>query len=1270
MPDVVDTLQVQVNGKADNANQAIDKLVGKLDRLTTSISGLNKSNFTGFSVGVNNLSKAMQGLSSVKLPDYTRLAKGIDRLSTINSAQIDNAGNAIQQLGKALRMIDGVNVTDNAVQLASLAKAISQLGYKSATQAVDNIPRLATAMRDLITTLSTAPKVSQSLIDMTNALAKLARTGSSSGKASTSLARSLDFYSSSSNRATKSTFSLASAFGKMYASYWLVFRAFRQIGKAIDISSQLTEIQNVVDVTFDNMIYKVEQFAETSIEKFGMSELTLKKTASQFQAMGSAMNINSKNIESANEYLSKQTNGYIGLGNSMADVSLNLTKLTADMASFYNIEQEMVAEDLQSIFTGQTKPLRQYGIDLTEVNLKQWAMNEGLNANIESMTQAEKVMLRYQYVLAHTNDAQGDFARTSQTWANQVRILKQSFEQLGAIIGGTFINMLKPLVRALNSAMGSIIAFAQTISNALGKIFGWKFEVGGGGVASDLEDGAGYADDLSGSLGEAEQSAKKLKSYLLGIDELNVLEPQKDEGSGGGASGGAGGGTVDGEWIKTDKLLEDYKSEIDSLYELGDYISQTLSRAMESIDWEKIYEKARGFGTGLADFLNGLISPRLFGNIGKTIANSLNTALEFLNSFGKTFEWEEFGESIAWGINDFFENFNFDLLADTLNTWVNGLQDALAGFLKTLKWDSVVSGLGEFLGALEGDTILTLLGIVNIRKFGNAVGRLISKYVGGFFPLEMSGGVPSDVMEKANAPIGNVEGVDALTLAFEGLSFAIDACVIAAQGLIILDTIKNPLIDMLGSMTDNQAKAEELKETYSGLAGTVQMLMDTTVPFTSFFNGLPTVMGGATNANLAMAEALDKIAQGTVYTDEQLLKIQKTWELTAEDVETLRQAMIDANPEVYEMTKSFDSLDDYSFESLEDVARGLTLIKDGVVPAKDAVSEFSKPMWDMNESALAFFESISSGEQSLEKFNKDMELVGKNITDGLTVGAENADVETPTTNIFDRFVTSIKDIFGIHSPAESMKPFGEFIFLGLVEGFQGMFSTFTESLTVFWEDYVQPFFNSEEWSELYSPIQTELENTWSNVVNWWNTSGIYRWYNDNVKKWFDKKNWTFAGIKDGLVSSWEGAIEGIKAVWNKFASWFNSKMKLELPKIEIDGKTIFKGKELQFIKLPTFATGGFPEDGLFMANHSELIGKFSNGRTVVANNNQIIEGIASGVAQANSEEVALLREQNQLLQALLAKGSNIVFDTREGLSALRQQEQRQGYNMSGSVLFT
>lgn len=412
MPGSVEELKIEINSEATKANDAIDKLSKKLDVLSASITRLGGADFSNFSTGVKQLSGAMQGLSNVKLPDYTRLSKGIEKLGALDSATIARSGQAIGYLGASLQKLDSINVGDNATQITALAKGISQLGYKSATKAVNNIPKLATSMRQLMGELSKAPKVSQNLIDMTNALAKLARTGASSGKAAQSLSGALNVYSSAATKSTSKSLSLASAIGKVYASYWLAFRAFGKIGEMINIASDLTEVQNVVNVTFGDMAYKVEEFAKNSIEQFGLSELSLKQFASTFQAMGSSMNIDKASIEQANAYLNKQTNGYVGLSNSMSDVSLNLTKLTADMSSFYNVAQEDVAEDLAAIFTGQTEPMRQYGLILTENTLKEWAMTQGLNSNIEAMTGAEKTLLRYQYVLAHTGAAQGDFSRT------------------------------------------------------------------------------------------------------------------------------------------------------------------------------------------------------------------------------------------------------------------------------------------------------------------------------------------------------------------------------------------------------------------------------------------------------------------------------------------------------------------------------------------------------------------------------------------------------------------------------------------------------------------------------------------------------------------------------------------------------------------------------------------------------------------------------------------------------------------------------------------
>ena len=735
MGTTVDSLDIQLQMQSQRAVTSIDTLISRLGTLNASLTKINGSGLTGVANGVNKLSNAMQGLKSVGAVDYSRLAKGIEKISSLDNKQISSAATALKGLGKGLESLNSASVSGTSKQIAELAGGIAKLGYTSSTKAIENIPKLAHAMQDLMSSLSKAPRVSQNLIDMTNALAKLARTGASSGKAATSLSRSLDAYTKSTGKASSGTKGLASALGKMYASYWLLFQAFQKIGQSITLASDLVEVQNVVNTVFGDMTAKVEQYADRSIEQFGMSELAFKQYASRFQAMGSAMGIDSGIIGQANSFLNKATNGYVGLSDSMADVSLNLTQLTADMSSFYNVSQEDVAQNLQAIFTGETEPLRKYGLDLTQATLAEWAMKQGLDANIQSMSQAEKTMLRYQYVLANTTAAQGDFARTANTWANQVRILQEQIKKWASVVGTGFIAAFKPFLQTLNTVMARVIDFTENVLNALGNIFGWKFEISGGGITDDLADSmgdtaidtgdaAGSAGDLSDNLGDAASNAKKLYSTVLGIDELNINNPNTGSsgsgsggsgGTGGSGSGGAGAGTGTGlttTMTRNDAILEAYESSIDSLYELGEYIGNTLTKTLNSINWDRVYQGARNFGKGLADFLNGLISPELFGSVGRTIAGALNTAIYAALSFGETFDFYDFGVSIATGINEFFRTFDFGALAQTLNVWVDGLIDTIAGFLKTISWSDILKGIGNFLGNLELDTITVIIGAI------------------------------------------------------------------------------------------------------------------------------------------------------------------------------------------------------------------------------------------------------------------------------------------------------------------------------------------------------------------------------------------------------------------------------------------------------------------------------------------------------------------------------------------------------------------------------
>ena len=805
----IDSLQIKIGAEAQKANNEIDKLINKLGVLSKSLGSVDTKGLQKLASGVNILSGAMQSFQGVKLSDFTRIAKGIQKfeavdgtklsqlsstltplasgiatlsglnfdnkglvnfinsitrlsnsnVSGLNSVNFTQLGSNINQLTSALsssksvasntiqvvnavsrlasaganaqatstalpllganlkRLINSLSkagvVSENTIQFASALGLLASAGNRTA-QTAANLDALAEALKRFMQTMSTAPTVNANIIQMTQALGQLASNGNRVGGVTRGLTSSLNSWGNSAKKASKHSFNLASAIGKVYATYWMLFRALGLFRKAIDISGALTEVQNVVAHSFGPSMDKVEEQAKSAIYTLGMSELSFKKYASTYQSMGLAMGITAKQVGDANNFLAKSTDGYVQASDDMADVSLNLTKLAGDIASFYDKSQADVAEDLQAVYTGMVMPLRKYGLDLTQATLKQWALNNGMNANIDSMSQAEKTMLRYQYVMAQTTAAQGDFARTADTWNNQVRLLGENFKRLGAIWGNAGINMLKPLLQALNKGLDAVINFSESIVNALGAIFGWKLEIQRGALADDFENAATGADDLASGTGKAADNAKKLKQQLQGFDELNVLNTPNDGSGGSGGSGGGGGASSGGSSggmkfnvTETDGL---YKSAISNLRGLGEYIGINLTKELESIDWDSAYKGAENFGKGLADFLTGLISPQLFYATGKTIANSLNTAITASLSFTDNFDFDDLGLSIASGINGFFQNFDFKKFAKAINGWVDGIEDTVFTALKNISWSDIFKGGIDFLTELDLDTVVIAIG--------------------------------------------------------------------------------------------------------------------------------------------------------------------------------------------------------------------------------------------------------------------------------------------------------------------------------------------------------------------------------------------------------------------------------------------------------------------------------------------------------------------------------------------------------------------------------
>lgn len=1181
----LESLEIKIQAQAQQASGQIDALVTRLGRLSSALSGLNAGNLNSLSTGVNRLAGAMTAMRGIDTRTFSAVARNVSKLGSINSKQINAAAGSMRQISNALKGISGISASVKG--LTDLASAIKQLGYQSSTKAIENIPKLATAMRQLMSELSKAPSVSRNIIDMTNALAKLSRTGGAAGTAAKSITSSFSGFSSGASAVTKKSFSLASAIGKVYATYWTLFRGFRLLGDAIDISSSLTEVENVVRQTFGQYESLINNFAKTSIEKFGMSELSAKQFASRFQAMGTALDIPQ---------------------GKMADMSIRLTELAGDMASFYDVSQEDIAKSLQSVFSGTTAPMRRYGIDLTQATLKEWALKQGLDANISSMTQAQKAMLRYQYVLAHTTNITGDFARTADTWHNQITMLKENFKALGAVVGGGLINAFKPFIKVLNAVLQKVISFAEMVTNALGSIFGWKYEASKGAGISGLADDIGSAsdgmDDLSNAAGSAgkntggiAKNAKKAKKEIQqatrAFDELKVISKQsKDNTSGSGnkgsGSGGSGGGDT-GKLVQTDTIFKKFKSDIKDLEGLGKAISGALINAMRGIEWDEVYAKASGFGSGLAKFLNGLFEGQkgttLFGETGKLIANSLNTVLHALDSFGTTFNWKQFGNSIADGINKFFQNFDFALLAQTLNSWAQGAFDAVTTALSKISWKDVWKGVKEFLSNLDVKTVAIIIGALTIKKI---LGLHLAKTALGIIGTSISKAIAGSIAAKlgveigANATIGEV-----------------------------LSTGLSKKISGLGTIAGKIGK----------LALTVGAIVITA------------------EAGLSLGKAIgNKIADATQPEEMKKYRVDfKFSDLFTYSLDDWKQGFSDWWNDTWGPGLA---------AWWEDRKAGNTKLKipftDFELPSDNEVKKAVSDWWDKQK------KKIEKRTENVIKFTADVKDTSSKWWSNVKKwwGEKVGKVKEFTTDVKD----SAKEWW-----SNTKKYWGQKV--GQVKKFttavQNDASKWWNNTKKYWAEKVGKV------KEFTTGVKNKAGEWWSNVKKWWESTTVgkeVKRFTVNVKKaggtwWKDVSNeWKEKVVNAGrtLKIGISFATNALKNLWSSVSTFFSGKT----VNVKTKGSTtkkadggVFSGGSWKPIK--KYAVGGLPNMGqMFVAREAgpELVGTLG-GHTAVMNNDQIVQSVSDGVYRA---VLAAMRGQktssgSQPVQIVL--DGKVIFDS-------------------------
>lgn len=489
---------------------------------------------------------------------------------------------------------------------------------------------------------------------------------------------------------TKITTKMGNAFSKLAksAGITLTIAGLIRLGKsAVQAASALEEVQNVVDVSFGEAAAEIDRFAKTCMDRFGLSEYSAKKMASQFMAMG-----NSMGIANANSKI----------------MSVQLTGLAADLASFFNVSVETAQNALEGVYTGQTRALRQFGLVVDEATIEEYALSQGITKSVRAMTAAEQATLRYNYVLQQTTNAQNDFARTSGTWANQIRLLRQQWNAFMTELGSVITAVLLPVVKWLNT----ILAYLTAIVRAFKAVFGF-----GGSSAEKASKSLGNmsvsAGGLSENLGSATAKAKELKKTIAGFDELEILNgPDEDSGSGGGSVSPIGGGGYDvGEYFDPEdwetpdltefqkKMEEIFQSWKDGWNDLTNALKENTTTIQNLFDWKKILGLA-----GLAGVIGLIVKffdkdmfikllegfkkigyPGLgiggwFAALGTTIGNALAKA----------------GKAIAAFLGDPFallRNAFATLKAFVINVW-NGISVGFA-----MVKDGLVAGVKAIIGA-------------------------------------------------------------------------------------------------------------------------------------------------------------------------------------------------------------------------------------------------------------------------------------------------------------------------------------------------------------------------------------------------------------------------------------------------------------------------------------------------------------------------------------------------------------------------------------------
>ena len=701
---------------------------------------------------------------------------------------------------------------------------------------------------------------------------------------------------------------------------------------------------------------------------------------------------------------------------------------------------------------------------------------------------------------------------------------------------------------------------------------------------------------MASGTGKAADNAKKLRQQLQGVDELNVLTTDKS-GSGSGGKGNGSGTSDGGE--DTNRLkykLEEteglFKSSINTLEKLGEYIGTALTNSLNKIQWNNVYDGARNFGKGLADFLNGLISPELFGAVGKTIAGSLNTAIYAALSFGENFDFKNFGESIASGINNFFQTFDFASLANMLNVWVDGIKTTVLTALKKISWSDILKGGMEFLTNLDLDTIAITVGTF---KWFHGGKEIVAGALNTLMKTQISTGIGEKTVPLSVAvslsiataitsfKIGNwlydnVQGIQNISdgiaawIMKDGDTIAISRTIgVSLVGL----SIALPIASIGGMAVAGTLGASLKTWALTSLIPGLTAFFSTTLP------RLLPIGGFVVSATLALVMGL------------------KFGEQYYEDV-----TGEEAQGGIGDIIKGLLTKD-ISWSEIGNAISDGAVVDISLTPAL---------RWVSGDQTITTDEVVNAGAQMISDIVEKMKALPGNVIQFTMNVVGNIDEKAQ--QIKDWFANKKEETKNF---VANVKADGADKLKNIKEQWNGI-KKGTKRLAVSFKDSV-------------SSKLKKVKNAWDAIV-------------EKAKKL--------------SVTFTDNFTAPIKRAWNRIADSINSMV----DKIPVVGEKI-----ASVPKFPGYEQGGYPQKySLFMAGENGIpeIAGTVGGKTAVAGGAEIT-GIRDAIYSTSQQEMEYLREQNQLLQGILAKEFGI---SKNDIGKASRSYARDYYNRTGKEAYS